>query len=187
MTAVNDAPVADAKSVTTSYNTATSITLSGSDIDSGSLTYVVVTAPANGTLSGAAPNLTFTPNIGFSGSTSFTFRVNDGQIDSAPATVTITVQATSTTPVTPTGLNAQVISSSQINLTWTDNSNNEDGFKIERSTGSSFTQIATVGPNVRNYASTGLAANKNYSYRVRAYNVRGNSAYSNTVSAKTLR
>jgi len=108
-----------------------------------------------------------------------------------PATVSITVQPPAAVPAAPGSLIATAISSSQIDLTWTDNSgHNEDGFKIERSgtgTGNSWTQIATVGPDVTTYSSTGLAANKNYSYRVRAYNVLGHSAYSGTASAKTLR
>jgi hypothetical protein len=185
VTPVNDAPAAQAQSVSTPYNTALAITLSGTDIEGSALSYVVLTQPASGTLSGTAPNLTFTP-IGFSGATSFTFKVNDGSLDSASATVTITVQAATSIPAAPNALTATAVSPSQINLSWTDNSNNEDGFKIERSgNGSGWTQIATVGPNVRTYSSTGLVATKTYSYRVRAYNVLGNSAYSNSASAKT--
>jgi hypothetical protein len=185
VTPVNDAPAAQAQSVSTPYNTALAITLSGTDVEGSALSYVVLTQPASGTLSGTAPNLTFTP-IGFSGATSFTFKVNDGSLDSASATVTITVQAATSIPAAPSALTATAVSPSQINLAWSDNSNNEDGFKIERSgNGSGWTQIATVGPNVRTYSSTGLVATKTYSYRVRAYNVLGNSAYSNSASAKT--
>ncbi|MDQ3688356.1 MAG: S8 family serine peptidase, partial [Acidobacteriota bacterium] len=94
---------------------------------------------------------------------------------------------TPSAPNAPSNLNATAVSKSQINLAWTDNSNNEDGFKIERSTssGSGFTQIATVEAGVRAYSSTGLTRNKTYYYRVRAYNAGGNSFYSNTASAKT--
>jgi VCBS repeat-containing protein len=185
VTPVNDAPAAQAQSASTPYNTALAITLSGTDVEGSALSYVVLTQTASGTLSGTAPNLTFTP-IGFSGATSFTFKVNDGSLDSASATVTIIVQAPTSIPAAPNALTATAVSPSQINLVWTDNSNNEDGFKIERSgNGSGWTQIATVGPNVRTYSSTGLVATKSYSYRVRAYNMLGNSAYSNTASAKT--
>jgi hypothetical protein len=52
---------------------------------------------------------------------------------------------------------ATAVSSSQINLSWIDNSNNETGFEIERSTdGTTFTQIATVGANVTMYLNTTL-------------------------------
>lgn len=89
-------------------------------------------------------------------------------------------------PTAPSGLAASAVSSSQINLSWTDNSSNEDGFRIERATGGgAFSEIATVGAGVTSYANTGLAASTAYSYRVRAYNAGGNSAYSNTASATT--
>ena len=90
-------------------------------------------------------------------------------------------------PVAPSGLVGNVVSSSQINLNWADNSDNEDGFKIERSLdGNSFTQIASVGANVNNYSDIGLASATTYYYRVLAFNSVGNSAYSNTASATTL-
>ena len=90
------------------------------------------------------------------------------------------------TPASPTNLKASVVSSTQINLSWADNSSNETGFKIERSiNGSTFAQIGTTGANTTAYASTGLAASTKYYYRVRAYNSGGNSSYSSTVSATT--
>jgi transcriptional regulator CtsR len=98
-------------------------------------------------------------------------------------TCTITV----TVPVAPSNLTTTATSSSQINLAWTDNSNNETGFLIERSTGAgAFAQIASVGAGVVSYGSTGLAANTSYNYRVRATNAKGNSAYSNTSTKTTL-
>ena len=64
----------------------------------------------------------------------------------------------------------------QLQLAWTDNSNNEDGFKIERKTGTTgtYTQVATVGPNVTSYSDFGLADGATYCYRVRAFNSVGN-------------
>ena len=91
---VNQAPVATAQSVTTAQDTAKAITLAATDVDGDSLTYAIVTAPAHGSLSGTAPNVTYTPNSGYGGSDSFTFKANDGTVDSAPATVSITVVGT---------------------------------------------------------------------------------------------
>jgi hypothetical protein len=89
---------------------------------------------------------------------------------------------------TPSGLTVTAVSTAQINLRWNDNSANESGFRVEQSTdGTNFTQIGTVGVNVTTYSATGLARNKNYYYRVRAYNASGVSAYSNTVKQRTLR
>jgi hypothetical protein len=79
-------------------------------------------------------------------------------------------------------------SSNQVALTWQDNANNEMGFSVERCTGSgcnSFVQIAQVGANVSGFVDNGVAKNTSVTYRVRAFNSAGNSAYSNSASAKT--
>ncbi len=100
---VNDAPVADPQSVTTNEDTAKAITLTGSDLEGDPLSYAVVTPPAHGTLSGTAPNVTYTPAANYFGSDSFTFRVNDGALDSAVAMVSITVERDDT-PVASSSL-----------------------------------------------------------------------------------
>jgi gliding motility-associated-like protein len=96
---VNDAPVANAQSVTIAEDTFANITLTASDVDGDELTWTIVTQPANGTLTGTAPNVTFTPSANFNGSTSFTFKVNDGTVDSNTATVSITVTPVNDAPV----------------------------------------------------------------------------------------
>ena len=91
-------------------------------------------------------------------------------------------------PTAPSGLVATAVSSSQINLAWTDNATDESGFKIERCTGSAcvnFAQIAQVGANVTGYSDAGLAAATTYTYRVRAFNAGGNSNFSNNAQATT--
>lgn len=73
--------------------------------------------------------------------------------------------------------------SQSLTLTWTDNSDNETGFGIERSTdGATFAEIAQVGTNVETYQDTSISYNTTYWYRVRAYNAAGNSGYTNTAS-----
>ncbi|MEO7100167.1 MAG: Ig-like domain-containing protein [Luteolibacter sp.] len=99
ITPVNDAPSAVAKTLTTAEDTALSVVLSGSDIDGNPLTYAVVSSPVNGTLSGIAPNLTYLPTTNFNGSDSFTYRVNDGSVNSAIATVSITVSPVNDAPL----------------------------------------------------------------------------------------
>jgi hypothetical protein len=90
-------------------------------------------------------------------------------------------------PAAPSSLTASAASTSQINLSWTDNSNNEDGFKVERlNSDGTWSQVATVGANLTTWSDTGLTAGTTYTYRVRAYNASGgDSAYSNTASATT--
>jgi VCBS repeat-containing protein len=97
--AVNDAPSAEAQSVTTAEDTPVLITLIGNDRDADPLTYAVVTGPAHGTLSGVAPDLKYTPSADFAGSDGFIFAVNDGSLDSEPATVSITVTPVNDSPV----------------------------------------------------------------------------------------
>jgi alpha-tubulin suppressor-like RCC1 family protein len=86
---VNDAPVANPVAVTSVPNVA--FTLSGIDIESSPLTFSIVTPPASGTLTGTSPQLVFTPAAAFTGPISFTYKANDGELDSAPATITLTV------------------------------------------------------------------------------------------------
>ncbi len=87
----NVAPVADDQSVSTPEGTPLGITLTATDDNGDSLTYSVVTGPSHGTLSGAGANRTYTPDPGYVGADSFTFRANDGELDSNTATVSITI------------------------------------------------------------------------------------------------
>ena len=96
---VNDTPIADSQAVETDEDTPVDITLTGSDVDGDTLTFIIVSQPTNGNLSGTAPNLTYTPNLNFHGSDSFTFKVNDGLVDSTEATVSITVNSVNDTPI----------------------------------------------------------------------------------------
>ncbi len=96
---INDAPVALAQSISTEENSALAVTLTGTDVENSTLTFAIVSSPSNGTLSGAAPNLTYTPVSGYYGSDSFTYTVNDGSVSSANATVAITITAVNASPV----------------------------------------------------------------------------------------
>src|SRR5439155_120940 len=108
----------------------------------------------------------------------------------APPTSTPTSTPTATptpgsVPAAPSGLSSRGVLTSQIDLSWTDNSSNETGFKIDRSgaSGGPWSQIATS--TVASYSDTGIAPSTTCYYRVRAYNTSGDSAYSNTASATT--
>ena len=139
-------------------------------------------------LTAVAANVTTHSFTGLTPATSYTFRVRatNAAGDSANTNlVTATTLAALTTPAAPTGLNATAVSANQINLAWTDASSNETGFKIERSTGGAFEQIAVVAAGVNTYPTTGLAAGTAYSYRVRSSNAQGDSGYSNVATATT--
>lgn len=95
----NSTPTANSHSVSTPEDTARAITLSASDADGDTLSYIIVSGPSNGTLTGTGANRTYTPAANFNGSDSFTFKVNDGTADSNVATVSITVNAVNDAPV----------------------------------------------------------------------------------------
>ena len=92
------------------------------------------------------------------------------------------------TPATPDNLTATSVSQTQIDLAWTDNSDNESGFRIERSPDgiTDWTQVADVSANHVSYSDGDLTCGKTFYYRVRAYNAGGNSDYSNIAHATTL-
>ncbi len=96
-----------------------------------------------------------------------------------------TAAATVTIPTTPTTLTA-VYNSGSVRLQWFDNANNELGYTVERRTGSgAYAQIANLGVGAASYIDGSVATNTTYTYRVRAYNSAGNSAYSNEATVTT--
>lgn len=88
----------------------------------------------------------------------------------------------------PSHLTATPTSSSQIDLSWMDNSGAESGFRIERSEDgvTGWAQVAAVGPGVTTYSDAGLACNTTLHYRVRAFTAGANGSYSDTASAQTF-
>ncbi|UCF14131.1 MAG: AAA family ATPase, partial [Phycisphaerales bacterium] len=93
---VDDPPRASQQSPTTKLDKSVSITLTGNDIDSKAFSFAVATHPSHGNLSfdsnfAVSGKLVYTPEPGFTGSDSFTFKTNDGTSDSDPAVVSITV------------------------------------------------------------------------------------------------
>ena len=87
----NRAPSAQDQSVSLSQGQTISITLTATDPDQDPLTFQVVSQPGSGTLSGSAPNLSYTPAAGFTGTDSFSFKANDGALDSNVAVVHLTI------------------------------------------------------------------------------------------------
>ena len=147
----------------------------GSSDPDGSIATYAWTFGDGGTGTGATPTHAYAS----AGSYTVVLTVTDNGAASNSASTTAVVSAPVSPPLAPSGLSG-TRSTNRVVLAWTDNSGNESGFKIERSSdGVTFTQIATVGTNVTTYTNTG--AKKTFWYRVRAYNSGGNSAYSNTV------
>ncbi len=102
VTVVNETPVAVAASLTTTEDTAGTVTLSGTDSDGDALTFTAGAA-SNGTVTVSGSTATYTPNANYNGVDLFTYTANDGTVDSAPATVTVTVTAVNDAPVSSAG------------------------------------------------------------------------------------
>jgi peptidyl-Asp metalloendopeptidase len=133
-------------------------------------------------------NVTGYSNTGLPASTLYTYRVRayNGTGESANSNIASATTQALPAPSAPTALTATAAGTGQINLTWTDGSSNETGFKIERSSGgAAFAQIGTVGAGVTSLSNSGLTEGTAYSYRIRAYNASGDSAYSNIATATT--
>ena len=94
----NDPPTAHGQMVTTAEDTPISIALTGADVESDALSYIVVTPPAHGALGGGGATRIYTPAPDYHGPDSFTFKVNDGEYDSPLATVTLLVSSVNDAP-----------------------------------------------------------------------------------------
>ncbi len=99
VTPVNQAPIAGAFSAVTDEDTAVSLTLMGVDLEGSALTYKVVRPPDHGTLMGDGGRREYVPKFDFNGTDSFTYRVNDGELDSGLVTVSIRVNPVQDAPI----------------------------------------------------------------------------------------
>ncbi len=162
---INDPPTATAQSVSTNKNTAKAITLGGSDVEGSGLTFAVVSNPTQGTLSGTAPNLTYTPATNYTGIDNFTFKTNDGSADSALATVSITVNATNGAPTA----NGQSVTTNEdvakvITLTGSDPDGNPLSFTIV--TAPTRGSLSGSAPNLTYTPSSNLNGSDSFTFRV---------------------
>jgi hypothetical protein len=191
-----DIPVAP-NALTIGAISSSAITFSWSDNSDNEDGFKIESSP-NGTdgweqIATTLPDVNQFSDTGLASSTQFFYRVRayNGDGNSPYTNIangTTQEEGFESIPLAPSGLAAISISSSQIELAWVDNSNNEDGFKIERSLGGSGTwdQIATVAASVKSYSDFGLLPATQYLYRVRAHNALGDSPYSNEAGSTTF-
>ena len=133
-------------------------------------------------------NATSCANSGLAAATTYYYRVMAN--DAAHSNVASATTLSSATDRAPGNLSATATSSNEIDLSWSDNTGDITGFKIERCEGkgcSNFIEIASVAANVTSYQNTNLTALTAYSYRVRAYKESSHYAYSKIASAATSR
>lgn len=132
----------------------------------------------------------FTPSAG-----SYFIRVNGHNIPQGPQPYALVVKGgrisplvAAVPPLAPDDLSAVCVSNSQIVLKWTDNSENESGFVIERRSDPSkpFSRVSTVGLNTTSYQDSDLLTGTTYYYRLKAFNPAGDSVYSNEAMTTTF-
>jgi hypothetical protein len=165
VTPVNDAPVATARNLTTTPDTAVAVTLAGTDVEGSPLTYTVLTSPANGSLSGTAPNLTFTPAAGFTGSASFTYRVNDGALDSSAATVAISVGTLNRAPQAH-GKSATTMKNKAVSVTLSGTDADADSISYRIVNGPTDGTLTGTPPNVMYTPTAKWTGNDKFTYVV---------------------
>lgn len=185
-------PPADPSQLTVTSTTLSGIALSWVDNSSDETAFKLERAPGGTTsftvLATLPAGTTAHTDTGLTKNTQFCYRVQAiNSVGASGFSNTICGQTDLSTPVAPSSLAVTSTTTSQINLSWADNSFNEDGFKIERAPGTttSFSQIASVGPGVVVFSDTGLPAAQTFTYRVRAFNATGDSPYSNTIAGAT--
>lgn len=180
--------------LSTSPASSTSINLTWTDASSNETGFQIERSLTTGTgfsvITSTAANVTSFTDTGLSSGTTYYYRMR--AMNGSATFSTYTTESSTTTlvvPNVPTGLTASGATSSSITLNWTDASNNETGFQIERSltTASGFSLVTTTAFNVVTYTDASLTAGTTYYYRVRAINGSSTfSGYSNEANATPL-
>ncbi len=164
VTSVNDAPTAEGQTLSTPENTPVDITLTATDQNGDALTYSVQSGPTHGTLSGNAPNLQYTPNQDYAGSDSFTFKANDGQLDSNVATVGITVTSVNDAP-TAGGQTLSTPENSPVNITLTATDQNGDALTYSVQSGPAHGTLSGNAPNLQYTPNQDYAGNDSFTFK----------------------
>ncbi len=206
--AAGDAPASNTATVTTLSNvpvaptnlaaaaTAPTVTLTWTDNATNETGFTIQRARNTGFTTGlttftAAANATTFVDSTVAATTTYYYRVQAASATPSPWSNIATVTTAALPLAAPSNLaiNTALTSRTGIRLTWTDNSNNEQGFQIWRSTtgvAGSFSQVAQVPSNATRYTNSGLRRGTTYWYQVRSFNATGFSAFSNTISGSTL-
>ncbi|MEX2157050.1 MAG: hypothetical protein WD773_09445 [Gemmatimonadales bacterium] len=134
-------------------------------------------------------NITSYSDAGVDPSTQYCYKVRafrtTGGNTSYSAFSTTACATTFAPPLPPVNAPSEMavvpLTSEHISVSWIDNSDNEDGFRVERSAASTgpWTFVSTFGPNATSFTLGGLATEQQVCYRALAFNAQGTSAFSN--------
>ena len=160
-------PTADSQSVSTPEDTPLGITLTGTDPNSDTITFTLVSQPQHGALTGSPPNLTYTPDPNFNGSDEFSYTANDGQATSDPATATITVTPVNDPPAAVDDT-AVAVMNLPVEIPVLNNDSDVDGDTLAVvSTGGAQHGAATTDGTIVTYTpATGFTGTDSFTYTV---------------------
>lgn len=189
--AVSFAPVAPV-TLTATAASSSAINLSWSDV-TGETGYKIFRSTDNITFTQVATttaNTTTYSGTGLASNTRYYYYVvatNAGGDSGRSVTASAVTAAAATVPTSPSNLTATATAPNSVALRWTDRSNNETGFYVERRTGNNgaYTRIATVGANATTYTDTTTVGGTRYTYRILSFNTAGVSTASRTASVTT--
>ncbi|MDP3850184.1 MAG: Ig-like domain-containing protein [Luteolibacter sp.] len=174
--AVNDAPIATAQTVSTTVDKALAIVLAASDKDGDPLTYSIVSSPSKGTLSGTAPNLTYTPKAGASGSDSFTFRASDGKLNSNTANVSITFTSVANTAPVAASKAVSTAADKPLSIILTASDANDDPLTYRIVSSPSKGTLSGTAPNLTYTPKAGASGSDSFTFRASDGKVNSNTA-----------
>jgi len=179
------------ESLTVTSSTRESIQLGWADTSNNEIGFKVERATPTGNFTEigvTAANAISFNNTSLTCDTTYLYRVRAYNHNGSSAYSNVITASTKPCLEPPTNLQATATSTTSIKLTWTDASDNENGFRIERalSGSTSWTQIAQVAANTSTYTNTGLTCSSTYQYRVFAYDAIGDSMPSNIASENTV-
>ena len=163
-----------------------------SSMPAGSVTYKTLAQPTSDETSYFTSSVD--PKLLLAGRNVVSVEIHQAAANSSDISFDLDLTGSMQPPVAPSNLQAVATSTTGVALTWNDNSANEDGFYVERCTGTQatcdaaptgFAQIAQLGPNATTYSAAALTASTAYTFRVRAFSADGTSAYGASASATT--
>jgi len=178
--------------LTATADSPTTISLSWTDNATNETGFIVERRTASGSyaqITTTAADVTTYSDSGLTANITYYYRVKAGNAvaDSEYSNEANALTPSANAPQAPSGATANPLSSTQVAISWNDNSNDETQFVIERkAAGGSFAQVGTLNANITTYTDTGLSPNTLYYYRVKAANAAGASIFSNEASATTL-
>ena len=167
--AVNDAPIANPQSETTKVNKSVSAALTGSDVDNEPLMFIICKKPEHGTLTFDSKfttngRLIYTPEPYFTGPDIFTFKLNDGEVDSAPATVSINVAPNLLPVAKPHSVTTMEDTPVTISLTGSDP--DSDPLAYSTVTGPSHGRLKGTAPNLTYTPNANFYGSDNFTFKV---------------------